>query len=169
MDMTGIDILAMSDQQMQAAFPYHLPLPRVVRELVAQELLGQKTGAGVYKYVKGETTALPNDRLKAIIDRVRQESGIVPQAINRDAITERLVMRLVCEAFRVFEEEIILKESDLDVASVLAAGFPDFRGGIMKFAHDQGIKTIKMRLEALAQRFGDRFRSCSFLLKKTGE
>ena len=169
MDMTGIDILAMSDLQMQAAFPYHLPLPRATRELVAQGLLGQKTGAGVYKYGKGGISAEPNDQLVSIIDRVRLESGIVPRAINRDAIIDRLVMRLIGEAFRVFEEGIVLKESDLDVASVLAAGFPDFRGGVMKYAHEIGMDTVKTRLDTLAGQLGDRFRPCSYLLKKTGE
>jgi 3-hydroxyacyl-CoA dehydrogenase len=100
---------------------------------------------------------------------VRQESGIVPGIIGRDAIIDRLVMRLIGEAFRVFEEGIVLKKSDLDVASVLAAGFPDFRGGVMNYAHELGMNTIKTRLDTLAGQFGDRFRPCSYLLKKTGE
>jgi 3-hydroxyacyl-CoA dehydrogenase/enoyl-CoA hydratase/3-hydroxybutyryl-CoA epimerase len=85
------------------------------------------------------------------------------------AISERLVLRLVNEAFRVAQEGIILRESDLDVASVLGAGFPDFRGGVLRHAYDRGITTIISRLEALAETLGERFRPCPYLLKKTGE
>ncbi len=168
-DMTGIDILAMTDCQMQAAFPYHLPLPAVVRELTGQGLLGQKTGSGVYKYEKGDTTAKPSDQLPAVCERVRREYAISPRAIGPGEITDRLVLRLVGEAFHVVEEKIAQRESDIDVASVLAAGFPDFRGGVLKYADELGINTIKTRLDTLAGRLGDRFRPCSYLLNKIGE
>ena len=36
-------------------------------------------------------------------------------------------------------EEIARQESDLDVATVLGIGFPDFRGGVIKYARDRGL------------------------------
>jgi 3-hydroxyacyl-CoA dehydrogenase/enoyl-CoA hydratase/carnithine racemase len=168
MDMTGLDILALSDRQMQAAFPYHLPLPRIVRELVEQGLLGQKTGSGVYKYEKGDSAAKPSDRFQTLLKRLRGQAASPMRAFAPKDIADRLVMRLVCEAFRVVEEGIVVRESDLDVASVLGAGFPDFRGGVLSYAYHYGITTIKSGLDALADQFGARFRPCHYLLKKTG-
>ncbi|GAF95119.1 unnamed protein product, partial [marine sediment metagenome] len=43
---------------------------------------------------------------------------------------------MVNEAFYAIEEEIAQRQSDLDVAMVLGTGFPDFRGGVLKYAHD---------------------------------
>jgi 3-hydroxyacyl-CoA dehydrogenase/enoyl-CoA hydratase/carnithine racemase len=167
-DMTGIDILAMTDRQMQAAFPYHLPVPRIVRELVGLGLLGQKTGAGVYKYQKGDTTPRANDRAEMLVDSIRRVSGAAARAIGVDEMVDRLVLRLVGEAFRVVEEGIVGRESDLDVASVLGAGFPDFRGGVLKYAYDQGIDNSITRLRTLADKFGERFRPCQYIINKMG-
>jgi 3-hydroxyacyl-CoA dehydrogenase/enoyl-CoA hydratase/carnithine racemase len=167
-DMTGIDILAMTDRQMQAAFPYHLPLPRIVRELVGQGLLGQKAGAGVYKYDKDATAPKENERADGLADRMRRASGEDARVVPPEEVTERLVLRLVGEAFRVIEEGIVDRESDLDVASALGAGFPDFRGGVLKYAYDQGIDSIKNRLDALSGRFGGRFKPCQYILNKMG-
>jgi 3-hydroxyacyl-CoA dehydrogenase len=169
MDMTGLDILAFSDRQMQAAFPYHLPLPAIVRELVDRGDLGQKTGSGVYRYEGSDNTPRPSDRFRGILEDLRSKTGNPMRIFTTAAISERLVLRLVNEAFRVAQEGIILRESDLDVASVLGAGFPDFRGGVLRHAYDRGITTIISRLEALAETLGERFRPCPYLLKKTGE
>ncbi len=51
---------------------------------------------------------------------------------------------------------------------VLGAGFPDFRGGVLKYAYDLGIDNVKCRLESLAERFDERFRLCKYLQNKTG-
>ncbi|MHC4632620.1 MAG: hypothetical protein ACYS9C_15325 [Planctomycetota bacterium] len=55
-----------------------------------------------------------------------------------------------------------------DIVIVLGADFPDFRGGVLKYAYDLGIDNVICRLESLAERFGERFRLCKFLQNKTG-
>ncbi len=51
---------------------------------------------------------------------------------------------------------------------VLGTGFPDFRGGVLKYAYDLGIDNVICRLDSPAERFGERFRLCKFLQNKTG-
>ncbi len=51
---------------------------------------------------------------------------------------------------------------------VLGAGFPDFRGGVLKYAYDLGIDKVVSRLESLADEFGERFRPCGFLQNEAG-
>ncbi|MBL7154007.1 MAG: fatty-acid oxidation protein subunit alpha, partial [Phycisphaerae bacterium] len=92
----------------------------------------------------------------------------VPRDVNADEITDRLVLRMVGEAFYVVEEQIAQRESDVDVAMVLGTGFPDFRGGVLKYAYDLGIDEVIRRLESLAERFGERFRPCEFLKERSG-
>ena len=83
-------------------------------------------------------------------------------------IADRLVLRMVAEAFCVVQEQIARRQSDIDVAMVLGTGFPDFRGGVLKYAYDTGLETIASRLDSLTERFGERFRPCEFLRNETG-
>jgi 3-hydroxyacyl-CoA dehydrogenase/enoyl-CoA hydratase/3-hydroxybutyryl-CoA epimerase len=75
---------------------------------------------------------------------------------------------MVAEAFCVVQERIAQRQSDIDVAMVLGTGFPDFRGGVLKYAYDTGLETIASLLDSLAERFGERFRPCEFLRNETG-
>ena len=167
-DMAGIDILALTDKQMCSAFSHHLPLSRIAASLVERGRLGQKTDAGVYKYKKGDYTPQDSDLTRSIIAGVQKETGKTARGIDADEITDRLILRMVAEAFCVVEEQIAQRESDIDVAMVLGTGFPDFRGGVLKYAHDLGIDEVIRRLESLAERFGERFRPCKFLKEDSG-
>ena len=64
---------------------------------------------------------------------------------------------MVCEAFWVVEDGIAQRESDLDVAMVLGTGFPDFRGGPLRYARDLGKQRVLRRLDELAGKYGERF------------
>ena len=66
------------------------------------------------------------------------------------------------------QEQIAQCQSDIDVAMVLGTGFPDFRGGVLKYAYDTGLDEIASRLDSLAERFGERFRPCEFLRNESG-
>ncbi len=167
-DMAGIDVLAFTDKQMCEAFPTHVPLSRIATSLVEQGRLGQKTGCGVYRYVEGDYTPKDSRTTRDIIANVQNEAGKTACGVGVDEITDRLVLRMVSEAFCVVQEQIAQRQSDIDVAMVLGTGFPDFRGGVLKYAYDTGLETIASRLDALADRFGERFRPCEFLRNETG-
>ena len=164
-DMAGLDILAHTDRVLREAFPCHGPLSAIVERLVADGRLGQKTGAGVYEYDPGSYTPHRSGHTASVVDDVRQRE---PRAIGQDEITDRLVLRMVAEAFRVLDEGIVQRESDVDAAMVLGTGFPDFRGGVLKYARDEGLEAIVSRLDELTQRFGERFAPCELLRKQRG-
>jgi len=156
-DLAGLDILAHADEALRRAFPRHGALPQAVPRLVAAGRLGQKAGAGVYSYVPGDYTPHPSEQAGALIAEARREKGIAARAVHADEITERLVLRMAAEALWVMEEGIALREADVDAAMVLGTGFPDFRGGVMKYARDLGLDSVREQLDALARRFGERF------------
>jgi len=64
------------------------------------------------------------------------------------------VSAIVNEACRTIEEGIVLRASDIDVASVLGMGFPAYRGGPMKWADSLGARRLRDTLEAWQQRSG---------------
>jgi len=167
-DMAGLDILAFTDDVMHRAFPRHGPLSQVARRLVESGHLGQKTGSGVYRYEKGDYTPRPSEAAEGAIAEVRREAGRGAREVDAGEITERLVLRMVSEAFYVLEEGIAQRESDIDAAMVLATGFPDFRGGVLKYARELGVETVLARLERLTESFGERFSPCGLLQEGDG-
>lgn len=162
-DMAGNDILVHSDVVLTRAFPHFGPTPPIVTELVARRMLGQKTGAGVYRYEKGNPKPQPNPGAQEIIAAARHRVGKSSHAMTAGEITQRLVLRMVAEAFRVMEEGIAQREGDVDAAMVLGTGFPDWRGGVLKYARDIGLPDVRKQLDALAARHGGRFAPCRLL------
>ncbi len=167
-DMAGLDILVFTDRVLSRAFPRHGCLSPIAVRLVDQGYLGQKAGAGVYRYEKDDYTPHPSQAARQIIAQVQREEGRTPREITKDEITQRLVLRMVGEAFYVLDEAVARRESDLDVAMVLGTGFPDFRGGVLKYARDLGLDNVLARLEELAERFGERFSPCKLLREMRG-
>jgi len=78
------------------------------------------------------------------------------------------VLRMAAEAFCVLEEGIAQRESDIDAAMVLGTGFPDFRGGVLKYARDIGLDTVFEQLGTLAEQCGERFAPCELLREMKG-
>jgi len=167
-DMAGIDILAFTDEVLQRAFPSHGGSCQIVNRLVAAGCLGQKSGSGVYRYEPGDYTRHDSQAAQSIIEQVQHDTATTPRSIDADEITDRLVLRMVSEAFCILAEQIAQRESDIDAATVLGIGFPGFRGGILKYARDLGLDTVIDRLEELAERFGVRFEPCELMYEMKG-
>ncbi|HUT89178.1 MAG TPA: 3-hydroxyacyl-CoA dehydrogenase NAD-binding domain-containing protein [Thermoguttaceae bacterium] len=168
MDMAGLDILVATDRVLCLAFAWHGPLSQIAIRLVDDGHLGQKRGSGVYKYEKGDYTPHHSPSAQGIVAEVRAGQGRSPREVPPREITERLVLRMVSEAFRVMEEGVAGRESDLDVAMTLGTGFPDFRGGVLRYAHDLGLDRVVGRLDALADKCGERFSPCRLLRERKG-
>jgi len=168
-DMVGVDILLHGQRVLHRAFRYHGPLSPIAVRLVQRGYLGQKTGRGVYRYEPGSHTPLASDETADVVAEVREETRRQPRDVGREEITERLVLRMVCEAYRVLEEGVARNASDVDVAMVLGTGFPDFRGGVVKYASDVGLDKVRRRLEQLAAQHGERFFPCERLRGKSGK
>ncbi len=167
-DMAGLDVLVLTDRVLSRAFPRHGPLSQMAVRLVDGGHLGQKAGSGVYRYEKGDRTPHPSEATDRVIAQVQQEGGRTPRDIDAGEITRRLVLRMVGEALHVMEEDIAQRESDLDAATVLGMGFPDFRGGVLKYARDLGLERVRADLEKLAAQCGERFLPCDFLREMEG-
>jgi len=133
-DMAGLDILARTTEVMNRAFPDHGPSPTLVKRLVERGHWGQKTGAGVYRYEKGSRHPLDSELTAQIL----REMGARARKFTNKEIVERLLRRMVKEAACLLKEGVVRRASDVDVGTVLGLGFPDWRGGVLKYAHDMG-------------------------------
>ncbi|XP_071742588.1 glyoxysomal fatty acid beta-oxidation multifunctional protein MFP-a-like [Rutidosis leptorrhynchoides] len=90
------------------------------------------------------------------------------QSLSEEEILHIIMFPVVNEACRILEQKIVVKASDIDVVSVLAMGFPSYRGGIIYWANNTiGYKYIHSRLETWASKYGEFFKPCAYLKEQS--
>ena len=95
---------------------------------------GQKTGAGYFRYDKGDRTPIPDPDVEKIIVDVATSMGITRRPIPDEEILERLLYPMVNEGAKILDEKIAIRASDIDVIWVYGYGWPVYRGGPMFWA-----------------------------------
>lgn len=141
--------------------PYH----EVIDTLARANQLGQKTGAGFYRYEPGSRTPLHNPATDAVIDKLAQELGIKRRDISDEEIEVRCVYPLINEGARILEEGIAYRSSDIDVIWTTGYGFPRFRGGPMFYADSLGLKQVGERMSELHRQHGHYWKPAALLEK----
>jgi 3-hydroxyacyl-CoA dehydrogenase len=118
---------------------------------------GQKTGAGYFKYEKGDRTPVPDLEVEKIIVDVATSMGIMRRAISDEEILQRLLYPMVNEGAKILDEKIAIRASDIDVIWVYGYGWPVYRGGPMFWADSIGLRALRDRLLELKKQSGDAF------------
>jgi 3-hydroxyacyl-CoA dehydrogenase len=118
---------------------------------------GQKTGAGYFKYDKGDRTPVPDLEVEKIIVDVATSMGITRRAISDDEILQRLLYPMVNEGAKILDEKIAIRASDIDVIWVYGYGWPVYRGGPMFWADSIGLRALRDRLLEFKKQSGDAF------------
>ncbi len=68
-----------------------------------------------------------------------------------------MVLPMVNEAARCLEEGVVRSAGDVDLALIFGTGFPPFRGGLCRWADQEGLNQVVATLERLESAVGDRF------------
>ena len=150
-DEVGIDVAAHISRIMLDAFGERMAGPEMAQGLLDDDRRGRKNGRGFYEYDdKGKRGDIDDSVYKAL--------GLGPRReIPRAEIQERIVLAMVNEAARCLEEEILQSSVDGDMGAVMGLGFPPFRGGPFWWIDEVGAGEIVNKLEALAEKHGERF------------
>jgi len=144
-DLAGIDI-AMSSRHVFAPLePPGIRAPHTIDLLYAQGRLGQKTGAGWYRYDE-KRKALPDPSVDALIETAAREVGTLRRSITAEEIVERTIFALVNEGALILEQGHAFRASDIDLVYVNGYGFPEHRGGPMRHADDIGLSVVHQRI-----------------------
>ncbi len=159
MDMTGIDIAHDVGQTLAQEYGDRMVSSILFERLFEKGRLGQKSGAGFYDYGTGETEPLAD-----IIRAVQAELGITAPT---EFSVERLVFPLINEAALCLQENIA-SPADIDMAMVAGIGmtYHGERIGPLAIADRIGLDVVANTLEALREKYGDRFRPCRYLRLK---
>jgi len=80
----------------------------------------------------------------------------------------RMMFIQAVEAARCFEENVIVSVAEANIGSILGWGFAPFKGGVLQFINDYGVKLFVKTAQDLAEKYGQRFDPPE-ILKKMAE
>jgi 3-hydroxyacyl-CoA dehydrogenase len=166
-DLAGLDIGAAGRRRRAAADPNYRKLP-IADKLVELGRYGQKTGAGWYKYEKGDRTPHPDPEVAKIIKETAAALGVPQKSFTDTEILHRLLFSSLNEACRILEEGKAYRASDIDVMWLHGFGFPRYRGGLMYWADGIGVREVYNQIASWHQQYGSRW-APSALLRQLAE
>lgn len=155
-DLSGLDI---GWRNRQARLHTLTPRERactILDELCEQGRLGQKTGAGFYRYDE-QRTPKPDPDVEALIERHSRKVGITRRAIPDQEILERCLYAMINEGARILEEGIAARPLDIDAVWLFGYGFPRHRGGPMFYADEVGLTVIHDAILRYGEKHGTEF------------
>ena len=158
-DEVGLDVAHKVAGVLAKAFPERMQPAVALEKLLAAGRLGRKNGLGFYRHKGRKRTADPSVRGLLGLSQVRR-----PQTL--DSLAERMVLAMVNESARVVEEALVAGAEQVDLAMIFGAGFPPYRGGVLRHADTMGLQVIVDRLKSLRAEKGPRFEPCALLMAK---
>jgi 3-hydroxyacyl-CoA dehydrogenase / enoyl-CoA hydratase / 3-hydroxybutyryl-CoA epimerase len=140
-DVVGLDVLLHVGEIVTRELHKEAPAyVEKVRLLVQAKQLGRKSGQGFYAWRDGKVSRPPGH-------------SPVPEDL-----ADRLILSLVNECVACLREGIVEDADLIDAGVIFGTGFAPFRGGPLAYARARGTGACVARLEALAKRYGTRFR-----------
>jgi 3-hydroxyacyl-CoA dehydrogenase/enoyl-CoA hydratase/3-hydroxybutyryl-CoA epimerase len=131
-DEVGVDVTDFIFAEMKHYFPDRFTATTVCQRMLAAGLKGRKNGesSGFYTYADGKETLNAAMAPFAPAAKYSMESA---------AIAEKLNGVMIDETRRVLAGGVLKTPDEADLALLLGAGFPAFRGGLMRHAKSRGL------------------------------
>ena len=149
-DMAGVDVGVRVREELKDTLPDDPGFYRPSAVLVANGMLGQKSGSGYYRYEPGSRERHENPEALALIRAEAKRLGIAQREISEEEIVSRCIYAMINEGAKVLEERVALRAADIDVAYTSGYGFPRHRGGPMFYADTVGLRNILDRMQQFA-------------------
>lgn len=146
-DTLGLDVCWKVALILEAAYGVRAKPPPAIKALYDQKRYGMKTGAGFYSYSDKPEFTLP------------------PPATRTAFSVERIVYPMINEAVFCLEEEVS-SASDIDLAMIAGAGFPQAKQGLLRYADTLGLDVVLAGLKNLEKTLGPRFKPSALLERK---
>jgi 3-hydroxyacyl-CoA dehydrogenase len=153
-DLAGLDVGYKARQGLPEAERGDPRAYRVADALVEMNRLGQKTGAGFYRYDPETRQRSSDPEVQALIEREAAALGVERRELEASEIVDRLLFALVNEGMNILDEGIAQRPGDIDVVYVYGYGFPAWRGGPMHYADAVGLAQVHERIREFERRFG---------------
>lgn len=165
-DQLGIDICYDVVQILLDSYGNRMQPAEIWGKIYRENYLGRKRGSGFYVYDPDK-----KDLVSKWIQEVQREKP------KKSKFTlERLLYPLINEAVLCIEENVA-SPADIDMAMVAGIGFPQDKGGPLRYADEVGLDRVLEGLKGFYKEHGERFWpaprlkrmvGAKFLGKKTG-
>ena len=168
-DLVGHDVGVHVGKNFIDDFPDRVYQSPLIPSLLTSKRLGEKSGAGFYKYDNKRRATPDPEGVEGLIAASRAQTRLpldgssIPNGLTPQEIAEMIFFPVVNEACRVLDEGIVVKAGDIDTASILGMGFPAFRGGIVHWGDSVGAAVIATKLRTWATRYGGLYQPCPYL------
>lgn len=162
-DVVGIDVGVKVANSLFESYGERMRVADILNEINDnhQSLLGKKSGKGFYHY---PITSF-NREINDILSSLRRKKELYHAYVSKEEILDRCLLTMVNEAAKCLEEDVVKNAKYLDIAMIMGAGFPAFRGGVLRYADSYGIKNVVARLQELNDKYGQRFEVSQLLIK----
>jgi 3-hydroxyacyl-CoA dehydrogenase len=138
-DLSGLDVYNFISQS-----EHGTPLGRIpiIAKLVEQGRLGQKSGAGFFKYDKAVgkgREAIPDPEVEQLIAQLAKDAGITQNPhVSDEEIIARCTRALADSGAELLRTGVALRPGDVDIVWIYGYGFPPHHGGPMHYAAATG-------------------------------
>jgi len=153
-DMGGIDVQWRARQEHQRHEKSGVRHGLMVDKLYHMGRLGQKTGAGWYRYDETRKP-IPDPEIESLVEKTARDAGIQRRKITTEEIIERCLYSMINEGARILEEGFALRAADIDTVYLAGYGFPAYRGGPMWYADTVGLQQVYSRIQEFRSQHGE--------------
>lgn len=113
--------------------------------------LGQKTGAGWYRYEPGDRTPKIDPNIIALIAARAEANGVKQRTVSDEEIRDRLLFIMINEGAAILGDKIAASAGDIDLVLLHGYGFPKYRGGPMFYADQYGLERILSAIDGFSK------------------
>ena len=160
-DEVGVDVSNHVAADLASKFSDRMHAPEVLTKMLADGLLGKKSGKGFYSHGKKGKEPTDNSR----INRYKADSSCAK--FSRDELCNRMVLLMINEAARCLEGGIVEEPADVDFGMIMGTGFAPFVGGPLRLADSIGLPNVVSEMKRLGEE-ERRFNPCSLLQTMAG-
>jgi 3-hydroxyacyl-CoA dehydrogenase len=128
--------------------------------------LGQKTGAGWYRYEAGARSPIPDSAIEQLIVEHSLQAGIERRVVGDQEIVQRCLYSMINEGAKILAEGVAARPLDIDMVWLHGYGFPAHRGGPMFYADQIGLDRVLEQIRLFHKRLGADFWTPAPLLEE---
>ncbi len=154
-DTVGIDIGFHVATILNQSYGGRMAIAPILEKMYEKKYLGVKNKKGFYDY----------SSKKIVENKEVYKYTKDTRIIIEEEIRNRCIYIMINEASLCLEEGIVENAQILDFAMVAGTGFPPYKGGLLKYANEVGIKKIVKELNRLEYLYDKRFKISNLLLK----
>ena len=130
--------------------------------------LGQKTGKGFYIYDEKRNKS-PDTEVEELIIEFSEKHQIKRREISKEEILERCLYPMINEGFKILEEGMAIRASDIDIVWINGYGWPMYEGGPMFYGQLIGYDKVLKWHKEMEEKFGSDFSPSPYLEKVVNE